>query len=178
MPRVPAAEPPKVNWSALDQAINEQPFARKHERYWTLVANRMAEILEMVETDGGRLAIVPLPRWRKFFNPKLMGAESKWGPWAWERRPRVVHVLARPAFEPLMAPVVDELRRKGVEADNAADLSELTWIDADGRERSALELETADQSLFLLDDTGHYTARGHEVLGREVFEGLVEAGLP
>ncbi len=178
MPRVPAAERSKINWGALDQAINEQPFNRKHERYWTIAANRMEEILAMVEADGGRLAIAPLPRWRKFFNAALMGSESKWGPWAWERRPRVVHILARTAFEPLMAPVVAEIRAKGIEADNAADLSELTWTDADGRERSALELETAEQSLFLLDDTGHYTAAGHAALAREVFEGLVKAGVP
>lgn len=159
-------------WFDLDLFITEQPFHRDNKPYRDAAVARMDGLLSLVESDGGHLAIVSLPRWRKLFQPQLMGAESMWSGFAWERRPRVVHVHPQPRFEEAMAGLVQEITEKGLQAWTTHDLRELSYTDGDGRVRSGVELERAAESLFLLDDTGHYTSAGHAVVADAILAEL------
>ncbi|MCB9898295.1 MAG: SGNH/GDSL hydrolase family protein [Planctomycetes bacterium] len=160
-------------WIDLDTFLTEQPFAREAKPYREAAQARMDEVLSEVEADGGHLAIVSLPRWRKLFQPQILGAESLWAGWTWDRRPRVVHCNPQPLFEPPMQPLVAEIRSKQLEAWTTHDLSELTWTDADGVSHPGDQLEHGDESLFLLHDTGHYTSRGHAVIAAALYADLV-----
>ncbi|RKY18771.1 MAG: hypothetical protein DRQ55_12395 [Planctomycetota bacterium] len=165
------------DWAALDLSITEQPFKRDNRRWWRLAGERMQGLLEQVEQDGGRLAIMALPRWRRHFRPKVMDADSFWAGWAWERRPRVLRVSPWPLFEQGMAPVLADLRATGMELGTTHDLTTLTWTDSAGRTHRGDELASAEQSLHLLGDMGHFTAHGHSALARALMDAVTDAEL-
>lgn len=177
IPPVPSRNRAKLNQhAALDQAITTRPFAREHDRYWEAMLKRVDGIVARQAEHGGSVVLMTLPRWRKLFQPQLLEATRRLAPYA-RSREGVLHVDPVPAFVAPMQPVVDELAAKGIDATFAADLSELTYVDDAGVERPATELDTGAASLFLLDDVGHYTARGHGVIADQLAEALIAAGL-
>jgi hypothetical protein len=176
----PAADPGErraADWAALDLFITEQPFSRDNRRWWIEAGERMDGVLEAVEADGGRLAIMALPRWRRHFKAKVMDADSFWAGWIWERRPRVLRVSPWPLFEERQKPVVAVLEGTGMELGTTHDLSTLTWVDENGAERSGDDIPGGEQSLHLLDDMGHYTALGHGALAEALAAVIDEAAL-
>ncbi|MBM3984324.1 MAG: hypothetical protein FJ296_01320 [Planctomycetes bacterium] len=184
---IPAAPPPRpasraeagqltpAEWQALDGFITEQPFNRGHDRYWKAMAARVDEVRAQVEQDGGRLAIVTLPRFRDLFEPKLMKASGKWIPWVMER-PTTLHMEPLPAFRPAMEALRAEIEARGIPHASTHDLSTLTYVDASGAEQPADRLDRAADALFFLRDTGHYTAEGHRLLADAVTADLQRAG--
>jgi lysophospholipase L1-like esterase len=174
-PPAPAARAALLAAQAVDDAITEKPFSRANQEHWLATARRLDAMRAQVEQDGGRLVIVTLPRWRSIFQPELLGTDTRWRPYA-ESRPPTVHVDPLPAFRPPMEPLRVEIEAKGLPATTTHDLSTLSWTDAEGVVHDGNELQHADQTLFYLDDTGHYTAAGHALLGAEVFDALQAAG--
>lgn len=180
LPRVPP--PPKergaIDWDGLDLFITQQPFDKANRPWWDQARERMEQLRQTVEADGGRLLICSLPRWRKIFRPRIHGAELTWRPWAWERRESVLHCEPFPRFREAMTALAAEMTAKGLGEATTHDLSTLTWTDAQGVEHPGTELDHGAESPFLLDDMGHYTALGHRLVAEALRDTLVEAGLP
>lgn len=167
-----------IDWVQLDKDMMERPFAKEFRPLWDAAGERMDGLRRQLLADGGRLVIATVPREHKYFRPEILDASSYWGPWTASRESPVPLVVPWPAFEQAMRPVVEEIQAKGLAAGTTHDLSTLTWTAADGSQRPGTELETASLSLHLLDDMGHLTARGHEVMAQEIFrQGFVAGGL-
>ncbi|MHC5211328.1 MAG: hypothetical protein ACYTG2_11470 [Planctomycetota bacterium] len=174
-PPRPAERAALLAAQAEDDAITEKPFSRDNQKHWLAMAQRLDAMRAQVEQDGGRLVLVTLPRWRSIFEPQLLGADTKWRPYA-ESRPPTVHIDPLPAFRPPMEALRSEIIEKQLPATHTHDLSTLQWKDPQGIVHDGTDLEHADETLFYLDDTGHYTAAGHALLGAQVFEALKAAG--
>jgi hypothetical protein len=195
------------DYEELDAKFSERPFARDFAPLWEdVLRGRPAQVDEhgnlvrdpllgllpladQVAADGGRLVLLSLPRWRQMFEPELMSTASKWEPLA-RARQDIAHVDPLAEFLPPMRPVVTEVnggRRRWLDAASAEalgdkywltdDLDTQVWIDEQGVEHPGAALRTAAQSLFFPDDVGHYSARGHALLGAAVFRELREQGL-
>ncbi|HTE05412.1 MAG TPA: hypothetical protein VK824_04380 [Planctomycetota bacterium] len=164
-------------WAALDASLTEAPFSPDNRRWFSLAGERMDVVRAQVEHDGGRLAIVLMPRWLKYFNAKMAPHDTFWGAWIRERQPSVLKVGLEPEFEQLMQPVIAELRAKGLAEGTTHDLSTLRWKDEQGREHPGTELQAASLSLNLLNDLGHLTARGHGVVAEDLARAIADAGL-
>jgi hypothetical protein len=180
MPRVPRSPEERramQRWLAIEDSLKQRPFARENRTFFETAGQRLDGVLRAVVEDGGRMVIVTLPRWRKHFDPRVKNADGYFRYWVSQRQPYVVEARPWPEFEELMRPVVEEIRAKGLPAGTTFDLSTATWTDEQGRERLGTDLETAEQSLHLLDDMGHLTARGHAVVARSIRDAIVEAGL-
>jgi len=162
-------------WQALDGFITEQPFNRGHDRWWKAMAERLDGVRGLVEQDGGRLAIVTLPRFRDIFEPKLLKASSKWVPWVMER-PSALHSEPLPLFRPAMEALRAEIEARGLPSNQTHDFSTLRWEDAAGAEHPGDQLDHAADALFFLTDTGHYTAAGHRLLGDAITDDFAKAG--
>lgn len=173
--QVPPEELTPAEWAALDAFITEQPFNRGHERWWIAMAERMDGMRRDVEEGGGRLVVMTLPRFRDLFEPKLMKASSKWVPWVRER-PTALHMEPLLDFREPGAALCDEIRARGLPHNQTHDFGTLRWTDAAGTERRGDDLEHADEALFFLDDTGHYTAAGHRLIAEHAFRALQKAG--
>ncbi len=154
-------------------------------------ADAMAGIMQvhgMVTADGGELVLMSLPRWRLAFEPKLLSTGSKWEPLA-RRSDGLHHVDPMPAFMAPMEPIVTQVTSiaatswKRVEGEaggqywQVPDMNLRRWVDDTGAERSGADIEHAEQSLFFLDDVGHYSAPGHRIIGEQVFEQLRRQGV-
>ena len=162
-------------WQAIDDAVTEKPFSRDNQRFWVAAAARLEEVRRQVAEDGGRLVVLTLPRWRDVYEPKLLSAATKWGPWC-AGRPGTLHVDATPASRPPMESLRQDFLATGMDWNATYDFTTLAWTDAAGRERRGDDLAHAGDSLFLLNDTGHYTPAGHALLGQVLFDGLSQAG--
>jgi len=180
---IPPAPPPAEaraatrEWTELDDSLTEQPFSQANRPWYDAAAKRMDEVRALVESDGGRLLLLPLPRWRQHFDAKVLGSDLLWKGYA---RARTSVLLANPwpEFESRMRPVAEEILAKGLPAATTHDLSAFTWKDEQGHEHPGTELQTAEQSLLQLNDMGHFTARGHAAVADVVARELEKAGLP
>jgi hypothetical protein len=160
---------------ALDDFIREQPFAKANRRFWQAMAERLETVRTQLEAEGGRLMIVTLPRFVDILEPKRLKASSQWIPWTRER-PTTLHSEPLPEFRGPMDALMREMLEKAVPGNLTQDLSTLTWKDASGAEHPGDQLDHADESLFLLRDTGHYSPAGHRLVGETVFRDLQAAG--
>ncbi len=161
---------------AADASITYSPFSKDNQHYWTEMTARLDAVRQMVEVDGGHLVIVSLPRWRSIFEPKLLGADTKWAPYA-RLHPGTLHVDPMPDFRAPMLALMQEILAKKLSASQTYDFSKLKWKDDQGVEHSGLELDHADESLFLLYDNGHYSVAGHALLGQVIFRELARGGM-
>jgi lysophospholipase L1-like esterase len=154
-------------WSHLDTNFKEAPFQPQHQFLWELRGRRMLGILSDVERQGGRVVLYALPS-----TPRLVyGIPSPMLYWGGEwARTATGHghapVLAdgEPAFEPPMAELVEDIRRRG-------------WIEDERGRRLSPDYAGIEKNLFLMRDPGHYNSAGHERLARDLFEHLRRAGL-
>jgi hypothetical protein len=158
---------------AADDAITYSPFSKENRKYWEDMKRRMDGVRQEVEADGGHLVIATLPRWRAMFEPGLTGADTVWVPWV-KQHPGTVHLDPVPDFRPPMAALVQEFREKTPPKPGPGDLN---WKDELGRDHPGWELDHAKESLFLLDDRGHYSVKGHALLGQVLFRELSPSGL-
>lgn len=180
IPPVPAdaqARAKAREFAKLDLDLGESPFATRNRPVFEDAARRMQQVLELVESDGGRLLLLYMPRYRQHFAPKTLNSDTWWKGWVHERRGRVLAVQPWPEFERRMQPLVDEIRAKGLPAETTHDLSTLTWTDAQGRQRRGDELETVGQSLLLPTDMGHFSALGHAVIADHLSATIEASGL-
>ncbi len=194
VPPSPAARAAARRHQQLDAAIGERPFSRDAASFWVeqalgrpeqrdesgvVLSEAMTGLLPLAEEQlaawGGKLALVSLPRWRQAFEPGLLSAASKLAPLA-ARADNIFHVDPMPGFHGPMQPVVAEITPMGDKAWQTDDMGKVRWTDAEGRSRPGDDIPSADQSLWFLDDVGHYSAAGHRLLGEAVFEQLRAAG--
>jgi lysophospholipase L1-like esterase len=175
IPRPPAKDRSTQRaWQKLDASLTERPFARANQPYWLAMAERLDALRAQLETDGGRLVMLTLPRWRSIFEPKLLTADTKWAPWC-KVRPSTVHVDPMAEFRAPMAALAAEIVEAGIPHNASNDLSTLNWTDAVGVVHPGDDLELADTSLWFLTDNGHYNAAGHRLLGEVLFRELKAA---
>ena len=159
---------------ALDVALQHQPFAPEHEFLWEAAAERMADVLRMVECDGGRLVLVNTPP-----NIETVGIESRrttterWLPWveaqnaAAGEHPRVLHVEPMPDMRLAMANLTREMWALGME---------VALPRAHGKRTVNPDLEHVEECLYLLDDVSHFNPRGHRTLGIAIYRQLSQGG--
>jgi len=161
---------------AADAAITVSPFSKDNQRHWADMTLRLDGVREMVEADGGHLVIVSLPRWRSIFEPKLLGADTKWVPYT-KAHPGTLHIDPLKDFRPPMEALAREIIAKKLPASQTFDFSKLIWKDPAGVEHPGTELDRAQDSLFLLYDNGHYSVAGHALLGAVIFRELAAGGM-
>jgi hypothetical protein len=180
MPPVPLnAEARKLvkEWEGIEDSLKQRPFAKDNHAYFEQAGKRLDQVLEEARADDTRLALVYLPAWRKHFQPEVRNADTYFGPWATRHEGEVLQANPWPEFERLMKPVVEEIFAKGMPGGTTYDLTTLSWTDAQGQVHRGDELETGSQSLHLLDDLGHLTAKGHAVVAQSIFDAVMQAGL-
>jgi hypothetical protein len=180
MPSVPldaAARKGLLDWNAIESSLRERPFARDNRHFFEQAGRRLDQVLEMATGDGTRVLLVYLPAWRKHFQPEVKNGDSYFTPWAARHKGAVLEANPWPEFERLQRPVIEEIAAKGMPGGETYDLTTLSWTDAQGRTHRGDELETAEQSLHLLNDFGHLTAKGHAVIAQSIFDTIVQAGL-
>jgi len=177
---IPPVRPPRAAREArlayveLEEGLRRKPFAREYERQWRRYFERLEEIRRDVAADGGELALVALPRWLEMINDRVVRSDARIRPWARSRRgadpPGVVPVAdPREAFEAAMAELVAEIERRRVDVAGTIDLRARL-------RRLGVTLEHAGDNCFLMYDLGHYSVRGHALIGEELFDALDEAG--
>jgi len=137
----------------------------------------------MVEDDGGRLAVVVLPTLEHLVAPETEDASVQLLPWAENRNARpgatpVTVISARAEFaaaqETLSRAIVARYPPKP--DDKGTAVERLPQTDKAMRYLEP-DLAGFDERLFLEQDVGHYSARGHRLLGDVVYERGAEAGL-
>ena len=163
----------KIAYIDLESGLRHKPFARDYERQWRTYFDRLEELRVALLEDGTQLMLVGLPRWLKLFNDKVVGSETRIGPWALSRAgvqpPSVVPVVDPfPAFSAGMADLVAEVTAKQINIKDTIDLQ--SRLDELG-----VTLETADDNVFLMYDVGHYSARGHALIGETLYDMLARA---
>ena len=180
MPPVPldaASRKGVQEWEAIEASLKERPFARDNRPLFEQAGRRLDQVVEKAADDGTRVLLVYLPAWRKHFQPEVKNSDSYFTPWAARHKGAVLEANPWPEFERQMRPVVEEIVAKGLPGGVEFDLSTTTWTDAQGRTHPGTELDTAEQSLHLLNDFGHLTAKGHAVIAQTIFDSIVKAGL-
>ena len=144
--------------------LTARPFGPESRPLWDAAAERMAEVQAMVEADGGRLAIVDLPRLFPVLKPNLKLPSSYWKPWAEERG--VAHVDTVDALRESMGPLVGELS-----------FLKANFVNDAALQARLAKLSNIERNCYLIFDLGHYSARGHRVVARTFLRGLIEQGV-
>jgi len=174
VPPTREARTARLDYVALEEGLRRKPFAREYEAQWRTYFERLEELRRAVQADGGRLALVALPRWLRLLNDRVVGSETRILPWARSRAdadPPGVVPVADPfeAFAAATAALIAEIRERGIDVTDTIDLR--------GRlARLGVELEHAGDNVFLAYDLGHYSARGHALIGEVLLAALDEAG--
>ncbi|MCZ6597063.1 MAG: hypothetical protein O7B99_05445, partial [Planctomycetota bacterium] len=174
--------PPAPDSAAFDRInqlkvrLKEDPGAGDTRWLWKLAGERMSGLHRQVEEDGGRLALVMLPiidfllRPPDTTKPPMKDTWEFWARWAIAEAERgatgpVAVIKPFDEFFAQQERLTAELR----------ELSALPMVDGKYRTIPSRSPHRAE-SLFLHADVGHYSVRGHRVLGELVFEGLRAAG--
>lgn len=170
----PEAAVPEVDYKPL---LRDDPQSPKLFRLWSQAGARLNALQEDVEARGGRLAIVILPTLEHLLAPKSVDPSFQLEPWAEQRNaarpgsPPVVVISARTEFaqaQEILSRAILARFPAGVEG-LPQDKKKMRYLPED--------LTGFDERLFLEQDVGHYSARGHRLLGGVVFERGAAAGL-
>src|SRR5690606_316537 len=131
---------------------------------------------EDAERDGGRLAIVVLPTLEHLLDPNLPDPSFRLAPWAQAR------AAARPSAPPV--PVITARATFGGEQEalSRAILARYGGVAGLPQSKKGLrylpaDLTAFDERLFLAQDVGHYSPRGHRILAEEIHAQGAAAGL-
>ena len=164
-------------WELIEDSLKQRPFAKDNHGYFEAAGQRLDQVVEMARADGTRVVLVYLPAWRKHFQPEVRNADAYFSNWLKHHKGEVLEANPWPAFQKLQQPVTDEIFAKGMPGGTTFDLTTLTWTDAQGGTHRGDELETGPQSLHLLNDFGHLTAKGHMVIAQTLFDTVMQAAL-
>ena len=158
----------------IEAAVKRAPLGIDTMPYWDLALERAAALEAQVHQDGARFVVLPLPRFADMAVRSRKTHRSIWGRWTrrnWQKgQPgRTLMIDAREHFEVAMADLWAAIRAKGVDR---------AYRPVKGSLRGVLDpsLPHREQCLFLEDDRGHYSAKGHRVVGDAAFLRLSNAG--
>jgi len=164
----PGEAPPDVQ--GQKDLLRNNPRSPQLFGMWSQAGARLNALQEDVEAGGGRLAVVILPTLEHLLAPGAPDPSLQLGPWAEQRNaarpssPPVVVISARAEFgeaqETLSRAILARFE-KGVEGLPQSKKG-LRYLPED--------LTGFDERLFLQQDVGHYSLRGHRLLGDVVFE--------
>ncbi|MEM7305655.1 MAG: hypothetical protein AAF682_03240 [Planctomycetota bacterium] len=178
MPRPkPPVSQPGADTGGLKNLLREDPRNKTLQPYWAAAADRLKGLQERVESGGGRLvlAILPIIEHLIEVEPKRPDPSIYWDLWV-ERRAQV-----RPESPPI--PVLSaraEFARaqETLSRDIVARFGPLPILPSSEKGLKILppDLKGYEERLFLEQDVGHYSPRGHKLLGETVFEQGLEAG--
>lgn len=155
-------EPP-VNRLRVDAEPTQDSLAIADAALWDAAIARVDGIRRELARTNGRFVLVSTP-----LLDAVLEAPSASRFEAWARaHPDVVWIDPTPALTAAMEPLLREMReRKLVRSD--------VWNTLDAHTR----LDSADSTLFFLDDAFHMNERGHQVVAAAVESALAQAGLP
>jgi lysophospholipase L1-like esterase len=143
---------------ATAPSLLNQPFLPENRPLWEAAGARLEGLRARVESQGGRLAIVTLPIFRKrVFPARLPSPATYWEPWCRERG--VQHVDCYDLF-----------RRPMFDFEQA--LAEHGFVDRAGSRVVDPAMPHAGEALVLLGDPEHYNERGHALVADAVQRAL------
>jgi hypothetical protein len=150
-------------------------------RLWSEAGGRLNAMQQMVEADGGRLAVVILPTLEHLVAPEAQDASVQLAPWAESRNARpgavpVVLISARAEFGAAQETLTRAIAALPPKPGEGSPVERLPQTDKAMRYLPP-DLPGFDERLFLQQDVGHYSARGHRLLGDAVCEHGAAAGL-
>jgi len=177
VPLDPDARKLVSQWEGIEDSLKQHPFAKENHEYFEAAGKRLDQVVEEASADGTRVLLAYLPAWRKHYQPDVRNADTYFSKWAVHQKGAVLEANPWPEFERLQRPVTEEILAKGMDGGATFDLTTLTWTDAQGQVHRGDELQTADQSLHLVNDFGHLTAKGHAVLAQTIYDSGMQAGL-
>jgi hypothetical protein len=170
-PRAVDAESPGLG--GLLALSRRDPRAPELQPYWSDAEQRLERMRATLAEDGARLAIVVLSTLDQLMDPGREDARVLLEPWARRVAPAGVQapiLTARAAFGRAQETLTRALvARFGGE--------EGLPSDARGMHVLPRDVPAFDERLVLRQDVGHFSPRGHRLLGDEVFEQCRAAGL-
>ncbi len=147
------------------------PYRPEMRYVWEHAAERMTDVRHRLEAHGGRLALVALPSLQRIGRAELPSPSSFWGPWAREQRDTEGRrtVIDYDPVEPMRA----EMPHLAAFLRDPASLV----TGERGIQTIPEHAPGYETTLFFPNDIGHYNARGHAVLAREVAQVLLRTGV-
>jgi lysophospholipase L1-like esterase len=151
----------------LDRTFQSDPYAPNLRWMWELGSKRMQSVRASLEAENGRLALVMLPQLIQLLVRDNRRPGVYWGPWAAAAKhadgsAAIAYVDPTNAFYDAMPELVAEINQGGLGKNER------------GLDTIRSEYPHAQQSLFLLEDTGHYSSAGHALLARQIYQRLMK----
>lgn len=159
-----------------NRKILRDPFAPEHAQAWDELFRGLERVRGLAEELSIAVAVVAMPSLEAVADPGRPSGADRLGPWAAER-PSVVFIDPQEAFRTATERLLAEIESTGRSHENVWVREVLLGAPDFGR-RERLGLRRAGDSPFFFYDPGHYSARGHELLAREVFRALRDRLLP
>ena len=162
--------PERRAWEAEYRAMTADPFATGTWPQWVRAAERISAVREQLEAAGGELVLVALPLVERWMPPHWPSPGLVFEGWVERERQaapgsRVRFLDPTEAFLARQGELTQVIRERGFaphpRGTKAIDGSYPGW----------------ERSLYLTDDFGHFSPRGHAVLADLVFADLLEGGL-
>ena len=164
-------------WKLLDAPVMNTPWTPSHRVWWYKLAARLEGIQRRMDEWDGKLAIVTVTRLHEVLDENLPEDRQTvkpvdlfwqtWLPGQAERRAsgRLFYTFTRPEFA-LLQPDVTQA------------LIEFGYVEGPrGTKRIDPRTPGVGQSLFLLNDVGHFSARGHAAFAELVVRSWIDQGL-
>jgi hypothetical protein len=174
-PNVPPS-PTLEALKAADQRLQQNPYMPVNRVWWERAGRHMDRMRVWAEQDGGKLLIVNLPTKHTLTAPEALTSSVFWANWAEQRgtaedgSPRTLHCEPIEEFRasmPTLLPAMLAHRHRGFISDATGRGQEIDPT-----------LPGTEESVLLMFDVGHYSARGHRLLAEQVMASLREADLP
>ncbi|MBM3975935.1 MAG: hypothetical protein FJ299_02960 [Planctomycetes bacterium] len=168
MPKPPSPQAAEAQQAKeLDRNFQSDPYAPTVRWLWDHCAKRLQGVRTTLEAENGRLVLLMLPQLIQLMVRDDRRPGVFWQPWAAGAKradgsAAILYLDPTDAFYAAMPELVEEINRGGL-----------------GKNERGLDTIRADyphaaQSLYLLEDTGHYSPAGHAMLARRVYERLMK----
>lgn len=169
--------PPIANAAAaaaakdLDRSFQADPYAPDRRWMWESCSQRMQSVRETLESDGGRLMLVMQPQLAQLLARDKRVPGVFWGPWTQTQKRAdgsgaVLYLDPTNTFYDAMPELVAEINQGGL-GKNERNLDTISAA-----------YPHAGTSLYLLEDTGHYSELGHALVARRIYERLMKELAP
>ena len=174
-PAWPSPTKDELNLAELEAQFTKTPYKKEFGKYWKDDLERKAQLTKRLEEDGGKLVLFCLPVYFPLLNPKARTPFDIYKYWAEE-------VQAGPEDANDVYAIDGYPQARKDMANLSLEIQEyLTAKRAAGEPEDFVgampTFQYKDDYPLLIEDRGHYSARGHQSVAQGLFDGLQAQGL-